>query len=232
VNRDRGEPVRVHALTMARQLDTLVVTGNDHRCRLLRYSSEIASEFDWPLTGDGYAVDISADGQMVACGGSFESTMIWNTQSHALRRKLTPGVHTLACRFSSSGDVIVTGHSDGSIRSWSVESGDMQQTIVAHRDHVTGLEFIDNERLLISIDKSGQIALSDMSTGEVYGALLAGRPEAGSYAVEPFLRWNSKTSELLAVRPAAPDTSELIRWTLPRSGFTEGESPQFGSSGD
>ena len=75
--------------------------------------------------------------------------------------------------FSPSGRSLASGGLHGEVTIWSVGAGTVQQHLQPHRSRVQGLIWRDENHLL-SVDRSGELRLHDIRTGDVQSVDLAG----------------------------------------------------------
>ena len=90
----------------------------------------------------------SFDGKVLATAGD-TSLKIWDTETWQDRHtSKSPPVTAIA--FAHDGKQIATGHSDGKIRIWDIESGKAIATIPAKDERVNGVGYTLDGKLLIS----------------------------------------------------------------------------------
>lgn len=156
-------------------------TGDDsriHRVRCGRPDSPILSA-DLPSTG--LAVAENPDGRLLAVGGRFEDILLLDADALQPVRTMTGGTFCHACRFTQDSRRLVTGHADGTLRCWSVESGDARFAIRISAEPVAALLLADHDRLAVALTETGKLVLADLAARDVIGRL----PEpAGEYVTD------------------------------------------------
>ncbi len=86
-----------------------------------------------------------------------------------------PGVVS-ALTWAPSGDLVVSGGSDGMLRWWEVENGQCVRVQEAHQGTVQALKVSPDGRILASCGDDGAIALWDLESGEHLQTLRRDRP--------------------------------------------------------
>jgi WD40 repeat protein len=129
----------------------------------------------------------SPDGSRLASGGSGQGQadsgelLVWDARSGAHSGK---PVHAFvghagvvsALSWVPSGEVVVSGGSDGRLRWWQVSSGECVRVQEAHQGAVRALKVSPNESLLASCGDDGAIRLWDLERGEQLQLLRRDRP--------------------------------------------------------
>ena len=129
----------------------------------------------------------SPDGSRLASGGSGQGQadsgelLVWDARSEAHSGK---PVHAFvghagmvsALSWVPSGEVLVSGGSDGRLRWWQVSSGECVRVQEAHQGAVRALKVSPNESLLASCGDDGAIHIWDLQSGEHLRTLCRDRP--------------------------------------------------------
>jgi len=102
---------------------------------------------------------------------------LWDAQSGVRLATLgvRPGVVS-ALAWSRSGDVLVSGGSDGALSWWDVQSGQCVRTHQGHQGTVQALKLSPDDRRLASCGDDGAIVLWDMRSSEQTQTLRRDRP--------------------------------------------------------
>jgi len=102
---------------------------------------------------------------------------VWDAHSgqrvHALAGH--PGVVS-AVAWASSGELVVSGGSDGMLRWWELHSGECVRVREAHQGTVQALKVSPDGRRLASCGDDGAVALWDLERGEPLRTLRRDRP--------------------------------------------------------
>jgi WD40 repeat protein/serine/threonine protein kinase len=123
-----------------------------------------------PLTHTGRVnwAEFSADGQSLVTASSDMTARVWDAASGALIRELRG--HTspvIMARFSPvDGRRIVTGGWAGSIRLWSVDTGETLLRVEDRRTNLTALAFSPDGRRLVAACVDGIARLWDADSGQ------------------------------------------------------------------
>lgn len=98
-----------------------------------------------------------------SCGG--DTVRIWNTSARTeLLRIHVPNLECLSVRISPDGASVLTGWSDGKIRSFTPESGRLQYVITdAHTDAVTALAYAASGDVIVSGGRDGRVRVWQLS---------------------------------------------------------------------
>jgi WD40 repeat protein len=126
------------------------------------------------------SVAFSPDGSRLATGsglGDSGELVVWDARSGARVRDFGghPGVVT-AVAWDRSGEVVVSGGSDGVVRWWEVESGKCVRVQQAHQGTVQALKRSPDGSRLASCGEDGTIRLWDLESGEALHTLRRDRP--------------------------------------------------------
>lgn len=143
---------------------------------------------------DGHNASISAlafanNGEWLA-SGSFTNGMVkvWDISREkehvTLDKEQTMNwfSRTTSLAISSNGKVIGTGHYDGTIRLWKVETGEMVQLIKAHHSHVMGIAFNREATILVSGSSDRTVKLWHTSNGKLAGQFQGHTDDVSSVA--------------------------------------------------
>jgi len=119
------------------------------------------------------------DTRLASGSGSRDSgeLFVWDARSgervHALAGH--PGVVS-ALTWASSGELVVSGGSDGRLRWWEVQSGECMRVQEAHQGMVQALKVSPDGSILASCGDDGAILLWDLERGEHLHTLRRDRP--------------------------------------------------------
>jgi hypothetical protein len=133
---------------------------------------------------------LSADGKLLATGGSGTQAALWDAVSGKLVRSLDAGPEGgLTVVFSADGGLLAVGNRNGATRLYDVASGKLVHTLVKTSSHE--LKFNPAGTVLAVAYVDGTISLWDVGSGEL-------RHESRSDAPELYaLDWNPKGDVLV-----------------------------------
>ena len=122
----------------------------------------------------------SFDGTRLASGSGGSGSgelFVWDAYSGECLHSLTahPGVVS-SLTWVPSGDLVVSGGSDGSLRWWDVQGGEYVRVQAAHEGTVQALKVSPDGRTLASCGEDGAIMLWDLQSGEHRRTLRRDRP--------------------------------------------------------
>jgi WD40 repeat protein len=110
--------------------------------------------------GTSSGLAFSQDGKLLAVASQDKegSVKVWNVASGAEIHSWKDTAMTAAV-FRPDGQVLVTGHSDGTISVWDLAEGKKKRTLRGHAAQVQSLKFIPDGKTLISSGHDGTIRL-------------------------------------------------------------------------
>jgi WD40 repeat protein len=129
------------------------------------------------------SVAFSPDGTRLASGSGSQGQadggelVVWEAHSGECMRIIAgyPGVVS-ALSWAPSGELVVSGGSDGRLRWWDLQSGQCVQEREAHQGIVQALKVSPDGRFLASCGDDGAIRLWDLERGEHLRTLRRDRP--------------------------------------------------------
>lgn len=126
------------------------------------------------------ALDISQDGNYLACAGDDGYVEIWDLNSYQLvHRMKSNSDNTLAIALSSDGKKVASGGEEKVIDIWNVNSGEQIARLEGHQDDITNIGFIDYNRKIVSTAKDKQVKIWDVVGKRVIYSYLAPSNEYG-----------------------------------------------------
>ena len=200
------------------------------------YRDAVTREYLHRLGRGGYDISFSPDGRTVAIassGDGWGSIRFYDvtTGKHlrTIEDELTAerndrlnlqGLTTIhlgiyggvgSLSFSPDGKTLASGHSDGNIRFWSVDTGELLQTVAAHVSGIEKISFHPDGKTLASSGRlDGTIQIWDVNTGELLHTLTGhtgwiynfsfspdGKTLASASHDETIRIWNATTGEHL-----------------------------------
>ncbi len=125
-------------------------------------------------------IDITKDGNYLACGGDDGYIEIWDLNSYQLvNRMQSNSDSTLAIAFSSDSKKIASGGEEKVIDVWNVNSGEQIARLEGHQNDITNIGFIDYNRKIVSTAKDKQVKIWDVVGKRVIYSYLAPSNEYG-----------------------------------------------------
>lgn len=180
----------------------------DARRRLYRFKRSDASV---------WAASFAGSEDRVAAAGHDWKVALWETSSQSIPAKLLEGhenaVQALAT--DPSGNWLVTGGADKSVKLWNLETRDLKRTYRSSPEYITALAVSDDARLIASGGQDGSVRLLSAASSRTLRTYNAHKARVTSIIF-------SSNGELLA--SAAEDGSVRVRglknthtfWTLKR----------------
>ena len=107
------------------------------------------------------AVVFSPDGDLIASGGTMDSTLrLWNVADGSLRLIFEGHAGPItSVAYSPDGRTVASGSADKTVRLWSVADGRLLHTLEGHDDAVTSVAYSPDRQTLASASLDGTIRL-------------------------------------------------------------------------
>lgn len=163
--------------------DKILATGDESGIITLR--NPASGEFMDTLDGHtdsivygNHALRFSEDGKVLASVGKDYAVRLWSVGSGISLGQLPGYPAQIGVAFSQNGKIIATTGSDGQTLLWDVsfdEDGgrgnrliiNRVRSLVGHKGDVTGVDFIDNDRFLVTVSLDKTLRLWDVESGSV-----------------------------------------------------------------
>lgn len=116
-------------------------------------------------TGGIWQMSFSPDGKLLATNDNY-SAIIWDLAKEKQLRTIKLPAFTRSIRFLPDGKQIVTGHDDGRIRFWDINSGQLQRAFRGHTDWVPSLVLSHDGKLLVSASVDMTARIWDLQSGK------------------------------------------------------------------
>ncbi|CAO2840509.1 unnamed protein product [Amaranthus hypochondriacus] len=120
------------------------------------------------------AVDVSkVSNRHVVSAGYDRTIKSWDLQKGYCTKTIMYPSNCNAICFSVDGRTICSGHVDGNLRLWDIESGKLLSEVAAHSLAVTSISLSRNGNTILTSGRDNVHNLFDLRTLEVYGTLRA-----------------------------------------------------------
>jgi WD40 repeat protein len=112
-------------------------------------------------------VRLSPDGKQLATLSLSEPPRVWSAADGDLLATLdTEPVRYLSLVYSPTGDMLLAGATDGSVRSWNPHTGKSLRIYRGHRGYVTDAAFLPDGQFIVSVSSDGTLNRWNVTTGE------------------------------------------------------------------
>lgn len=145
-------------------LQTAYTQEADLALQLSTIRADVALELNHSSITD---MAFTPDGQYVISGSSStNSTRVWNLQTRATVHEFPNNGYVLSMALSPDGSLAAVGGSLGTVRVWSVQTGEeVRSFVIARSNWVTGVGFSPDGTLLVAASQSGSAIVWEVSTG-------------------------------------------------------------------
>lgn len=124
-----------------------------------------SSQLICTLSGSGYSVAFSRDGQTLASASS-NAIKLWNPRTGTLSRTLSEHSQVWSLAFNPDGQILASGSQDGTLNLWNWRTGELIRTL-RHSDPVIDVVFSpDGQTLSSGLDLGSNIRLWNWRSGE------------------------------------------------------------------
>jgi serine/threonine protein kinase/WD40 repeat protein len=163
-----------------------------------------------PGSGDTWAW--SPSGQRLAVGGSYSQILEVDFSTKKTTAIVDYGVFT-KCLAYNGEDQILSGHPDGAIRAWDRNS--RTNTLVkAHSGEVCGITLVDQGRIGISVDVSGNVGVWFAKEPEALGLITHDFQTAYNNLSMPPTLWTDSKSVLRLLYNDVHGSVSIKQWEL------------------
>ena len=140
--------------------DGKTIAGACHDGSVRLWGADLGTEIHrFPVLGMCAGVTFSSDGKLLAAASWDKNCVkVWNVASGAEVHSWQDTSMT-AIAFRPDGQVLVTGHKDGSISVWDLAEGKKKRTLKGHLAQVQSLKFTPDGKTLVSSGHDGVIRL-------------------------------------------------------------------------
>ena len=130
------------------------------------------------------ALSWSVDGGLLAIAAS-ESIYLYETETLTELGQLESGVGSGSLAFNNSGGQLASGHNDGFLRLWSLETYSLTKELEAHKRGVSSVAYQPQGSNLASGGKDAVVRLWDYQSGEMIAELIGGSHAVPGLAFTP-----------------------------------------------
>ncbi|XP_034239927.1 periodic tryptophan protein 2 homolog [Thrips palmi] len=153
-------------------------------------------------------VCLNAPGDWIALGcAGLGQLLVWEWQSETYVMKQQGHSNNMTCMaYSSDGQYVVTGGGDGKVKLWNTSSGFCFVTFHEHTGAVSGVQFSQNRKFVISSSLDGTVRAFDMTRYRNFRTLTSPRPvQFTCVAID-------KSGEFVAA--GGQDVFEIYLWSM------------------
>ena len=115
-----------------------------------------------------WAITLSADEKLVACGGGDNVVRVWEMTTKKLQYEFkghTEKIYSLA--FSPDGKLLASGGEDSDVKVWDLKTGKLMYTFDDHYMGIQSVQFNRDSSLLVSYAFDQSIKLWDVKLGKL-----------------------------------------------------------------
>jgi WD40 repeat protein len=142
------------------------------------------------ITNSGEVLQFSPDSAQLAHGGRADQVTILSSDGLTTNRTLNDCSGCTAIKWHSSGQSLLLGFRTGAIQIRGLSANDSIKRSYVHRKEVRAITLSPNGDLAVSIDDSGQVAMWNAETGEIFGVLTEpAAPDHSSIQMKPMVQF-------------------------------------------
>jgi WD40 repeat protein len=158
-----------------------ILVGDENGLIWLIRTSDGSSDRKYTVNGEVAAVAIAPGGRYIAAGIS-NSVYIWDTVTgtHPVVRT-TRGHDVQALQFTPDGSFLLSGGSDGVVRSWRTVGGKQGRSYRGHNSAITGIAFDPLNGYIVSSGEDNKVVFWDLASGGIIEQL----DDAGQIGATP-----------------------------------------------
>ena len=163
----------------------LIVSGADGMVRVWdAQTGELKHTFTEHTRSDSFfrslicSVVFSPDSRLIVSGGTDGMMRVWDAQTGELKHTFTEHTRSdpffggslnsvKSVAFSDDNCFIASGDSDGIVRVWNAQTGELKHTFTEHGNKIESVTFSPNSRLIVSGSTDGTVCVWNVQTGEL-----------------------------------------------------------------
>ena len=190
----------------------LAWTGKDSQLHVASFAEDGLEVQNHTLPGNGYCLAWSPDGQRLAAGGHNPKLVELELATNQVTTLADYGTSIQCLSYNAQGH-IVSGHTDGIIRFYNRETGDIK-VLQLHPVAIRGLTIINDGQIGLSVDIESNVAIWFAENGERIGLLENDtKHQYGKFTMSPKL-WIDPSIRLDLLHNNLDATTSVETWDL------------------
>ncbi|MCA9265736.1 MAG: PD40 domain-containing protein, partial [Planctomycetales bacterium] len=218
------DPPKLKGIALSHDGRWLAATGEHNQTHLWDWQQSSTPVLANTLTADGSVVQFHPRGDLLIYGGNQSTLFFQQLSIQTLPQQVDCGGATRCIALTADGKLLVSGHSDGTIRIHDCQTVTPALRFAAHPNGVAGIAVTPDGKTIVSADSEGETVLWESQSGNKIGTLVKKGGQSASHKFDVVqLSFSADGSLLACFLQPAKGKPQIRTWRRQESGeFAEG----------